>query len=43
MGEISFDADNHTVFGRPHRIMQVTDSTPALVETRVATSPADIR
>lgn len=43
MGELSFDADNHTVFGRPHRIMQVTDSTPALVETRVATSPADIR
>lgn len=43
MGEISFDPDNHTVFGRPHRIMQVTDSMPALVETRVATSPADIR
>lgn len=42
-GEISFDADNHTVFGRPHRIMLVTDSMPAFVETRVATSPADIR
>lgn len=43
MGEISFDADNHTVFGRPHRMMLVTDSMPAFVETRVATSPADIR
>lgn len=42
-GEISFDADNHTVFGRPHRIMVVTDSMPAFVETRVATSPANIR
>lgn len=43
MGEVSLDADNHTVFGRPHRIMVVTDSTPAFLETRVATSPADIR
>lgn len=43
MGEVTLDADNHTVFGRPHRIMVVTDSMPAFLETRVATSPAQIR
>ncbi|MBT8215593.1 MAG: ABC transporter substrate-binding protein [Acidimicrobiia bacterium] len=43
MGEVTLNADNHTVFGRPHRIMQVTDSMPAFLELRTATSPADIR
>ena len=43
MGEVTLDADNHTVFGRPHRIMMVTDSLPAFFETRTATSPAAIR
>ena len=41
-GEISFSTDNHTVFGRPHRLMMFTDSVPALEELRTATSPADI-
>ena len=41
-GEISFSAENHTVFGRPHRMMLFTDSLPALEEIRTATSPADI-
>lgn len=43
MGEVTLNADNHTVFGRPHRIMKVTDSMPAFLELRTATSPADIR
>jgi len=43
MGEVTLNADNHTVFGRPHRIMGVTDSMPAYMETRTATSPASIR
>ncbi len=42
-GEISFSDEFHTVFGRPHRMMLFTDSVPAFVETRTATSPADIR
>lgn len=42
-GEISFSDEFHTVFGRPHRMMLLTDSVPAFVETRTATSPADIR
>lgn len=42
-GEISFSDEFHTVFGRPHRIMLFTDSVPAFVETRTATSPAEIR
>ncbi len=42
-GDITLNADNHTVFGRPHRIMGVTDSQPAYMETRAATSPAAIR
>jgi branched-chain amino acid transport system substrate-binding protein len=41
-GEISFSAENHTVFARSHRIMLFTDSVPALEEIRSATSPADI-
>ena len=41
-GEVSFSAENHTVFGRPHRMMLFTDSLPALEEIRTATSPADI-
>lgn len=43
LGDITLNADNHTVFGRPHRIMSVTDSQPAYLETRAATSPAVIR
>jgi len=43
LGEVTLNADNHTVFGRPHRIMGVTDSMPFFMETRVATSPAAIR
>jgi branched-chain amino acid transport system substrate-binding protein len=43
MGEVTINADNHTVFGRPHRIMGVTDSVPSFLELRTATSPADIR
>lgn len=43
MGEVTINADNHTVFGRPHRMMVVTDSVPAFMETRVASSPAAIR
>ena len=42
-GEISFSDEFHTVFGRPHRMMLFTDGMPAFVETRTATSPADIR
>ena len=42
-GDITLNADNHTVFGRPHRIMGVTDSTPSFMELRTATSPAAIR
>lgn len=42
-GEVSFSDEFHTVFGRPHRMMLFTDSMPAYVETRTATSPADIR
>ncbi|MEE8489737.1 MAG: ABC transporter substrate-binding protein [Acidimicrobiia bacterium] len=41
-GEISFSPENHTVFGRSHRIMLFTNSVPALQELRSATSPADI-
>ena len=41
-GDVSFSEANHTVFGRTHRILLFTDSVPALVEVRVATSPADI-
>ena len=43
MGEVTLNADNHTVFGRPHRIMGVMNSTPAFMELRTATSPAAIR
>lgn len=43
MGEVTLNADNHTVFGRPHRMMVVNDSMPAFMETRVASSPAAIR
>ena len=42
-GDITLNADNHTVFGRPHRMMGVTDSQPAYKETRTASSPAVIR
>jgi branched-chain amino acid transport system substrate-binding protein len=41
-GEVSFSAEDHTVFGRPHRMMLFTDSVPALQEIRIATSPANI-
>ncbi len=43
MGEVTLNADNHTVFGRPHRIMGVSDSMPFFMELRTASSPADIR
>lgn len=43
MGEVTLDADNHTVFGRPHRMMVVNGSMPAFMETKVASSPAEIR
>ncbi len=43
LGDITLNADNHTVFGREHRIMGVMDSQPAFMELRAATSPAAIR
>ena len=42
-GDITLNADNHTVFGRPHRIMGVMDSMPSFMELRTAMSPAAIR
>ncbi|MEE8491149.1 MAG: ABC transporter substrate-binding protein [Acidimicrobiia bacterium] len=42
-GEVTLNADNHTVFGRPFRIMGVKDSMPFYMETRTASSPAAIR
>jgi branched-chain amino acid transport system substrate-binding protein len=41
-GPISFSADFHTVFGREYRVLVVQDGQHSLVETRQATSPADI-
>lgn len=41
-GPISFSTDFHTVFGREYRVMVVQDGQHSLVETRQATSPADI-
>ena len=43
MGEVTLNADNHTVFGRDFRIMGVSDSMPFFMELRAATSPAAIR
>ena len=41
-GPISFSDDYHTVFGREYRVLVVQDGQHSLVETRQATSPADI-
>ncbi len=41
-GPISLSSENHTVFGRPYRVIQVTDGQHAVVDVRSATSPADI-
>lgn len=41
-GPISLSAENHTVFGRPYRVIKITDGQPAVVDVRSATSPADI-
>ncbi len=41
-GPISLSAENHTVFGRPYRVMKITDGQHAVVDVRSATSPADI-
>ncbi len=43
VGDVTLNADNHTVFGRPHRMMGVMDSVPSFMELRTATSPAAIR
>lgn len=41
-GPISFSEDYHTVFGRDYRVLVVQDGQHALLETRRATSPAEI-
>ncbi|HJQ76518.1 MAG TPA: ABC transporter substrate-binding protein [Acidimicrobiia bacterium] len=41
-GPISLSPEFHTVFGRDYRVMQVQGGQHSLVETRQATSPADI-
>ena len=41
-GPISLSAENHTVFGRPYRVIKITDGKHAVVDVRSATSPADI-
>ncbi len=41
-GPISFSSDFHTVFGREYRVLVIQDGQHSLVETRQATSPADI-
>jgi ABC-type branched-subunit amino acid transport system substrate-binding protein len=41
-GPISLSAENHTVFGRPYRVIKITDGQHAVVDVRSATSPADI-
>lgn len=41
-GPISFSKEFHTVFGRPYRVIQITDGVHAVVDVRSATSPADI-
>lgn len=41
-GPISFSEEFHTVFGREYRVLEVQNGQHSLVETRQATSPADI-
>lgn len=41
-GPISLSSENHTVFGRPYRVIKITDGQHAVVDVRSATSPADI-
>ena len=41
-GPISFSEAYHTVFGRDYRVLVVQDGQHALLETRRATSPAEI-
>lgn len=41
-GPISLSPENHTVFGRPYRVIKITDGQQAVVDVRSATSPADI-
>ena len=41
-GPISLSAENHTVFGRPYRVIKITNGEHAVVDVRSATSPADI-
>ena len=42
LGPISFTPELHAVSGRDYRVMQIQNGELSLVETRAATSPADI-
>jgi branched-chain amino acid transport system substrate-binding protein len=42
-GDISFSPELHGVFGREYRVMQIQDGELSFLETRAATSPAEIR
>ncbi|NOY57141.1 MAG: amino acid ABC transporter substrate-binding protein [Actinobacteria bacterium] len=41
-GPISFSKDTHTVFGRPYRVIRITNGEHAVVDVLSATSPATI-
>ncbi len=41
-GPISFSKDAHTVFGRPYRVIRITNGEHAVVDVLSATSPATI-
>lgn len=42
-GPISYTADHHTVFGRPYRVIEITDGANSYMELWTASSPATIR
>ena len=42
LGPMSFTPELHAVTGREYRVMQIQNGELSLVETRAATSPADI-
>lgn len=42
-GPISYSSDQHTVFGRPYRVMLITDGENAFHSLWQASSPAEIR